>query len=58
MAVPPQEPLYQYHLAPADKVPFTCNVELVPEHIGELPLAETGSLGISVTLNDVFTQAE
>ena len=56
--VPPHEPLYQRHVAPADNGPFTCKVELFPEHIVDVPVAETGLLGVVVTVTAVLTHAE
>ena len=57
-AVPPHELLYQCQTAPADNVPLTCSVEFFPEHIGEVPVAETGFDGVVVTLTLLLTQAE
>ena len=57
-AVPPHEPEYQCHVAPADNVPFTCRAELPPVQIGEALVAEVGLEGIGVTVTDVLTQVE
>ena len=57
-AVPPHDPLYQCHVAPADNVPFTCNVVFIPEHIGLVPVAETGLLGVVATAKVTLTHAE
>ena len=56
--VPPHEAEYQRHVAPALNVPVTCSVEFVPEHTGEVPVAESGLFGIEVTVTVVFTQPE
>lgn len=57
-AEPLQEAEYQCHVAPGDSVPFTFSVELVPEQIGEVPVADTGSDGGAITSTAVFTQFE
>ena len=56
--MPPHEAEYQRHVAPALNVPVTCSVEFVPEHTGEVPVAESGLFGIEVTVTVVFTQPE
>ena len=56
--VPPHDPVYQCHVAPDDNVPCTCNVVVPPEHTGEIPLAETGLLGIALTITCLFEQDE
>ena len=57
-AVPPHEPLYQCHVAPADNVPFTCNVVLAPTQIVDVPDIETGSVNAPPTVTFVVEQVE
>lgn len=54
----PHEPVYHCQVAPGERVPFTCNVEPVPEQIGEDALALVGAAGPVVTATFVLTQLE
>lgn len=58
MVVPLHESADHCHIAPTDKVPVTCSVELLPAQTGVVPLAETGSLGVFATVTLAFTQLE
>lgn len=56
--VPPQEPLYHFHVAPAPSVPpETLSVVEVPKHIVEVPEMEVAGLEVSCTVIEVEIQA-
>ena len=54
----PHAPEYHVHVAPGDKVPFTDRLTLLPEQIGEVPLADVGAFGGEIIFTVVFTQFE